>query len=349
MIKSLEIHNFLSLVNVLINLHPGVNVFVGSTDVGKSAILRGLKLAIWNRPLGESFLSWPHVRDGEGLFVKIITDDHTIIRSKDKIEKYELDKTSFTAFNKDVPEEIIRALNITKINWQGQFDPPFLLSLSPGEVASHFNKVARLDKIDTSLQNIQSWIRQLTSDIKYKEGQVEHDTEALKQFEHLEKFEIDVEVLEGMDKKLFNLRSNHTKLCLIYNSYLTNAEQILCFQDDLKIEKPLNQIFEWKYEIEDIGTEGSELNFLVKQIKDVQTEILEQEELITLEKPVNALLELYENKETADDQRKRLFRAVSQLNGTNGQLETAEVRHKTLQVEFDRVFPNICPLCGKPK
>ena len=363
MIKSLQITNFQSHEKTELEFSPRVNIIVGSSDCGKTAIIRALRWLIWNRPSGDSIRSsW-----GGETRAQLELQENIIIRSKDKVDKYILEednirngnkhnKTEFKAFGTSVPEEISRFLNINEINLQNQLDAPFLLSESPGAVASHFNKVARLDKIDTSTQNVQSWINQLSFTIgkeavkdKPATGlikQIEDKEQELKQFDHLEKFEIDVEVLEGMDKKLLNLRSNHTKLCLIYNSYLVNAEQILCFQDDLKLEKPLNQIFEWKYEIEDIGTEGSELNFLVKQIKDVQAKISEQEELITLEKPVNVLLELYENKETADDQRKRLFKAVREINNVKSQLTNSEASYTALYAKFNKEMGTKCILCG---
>ena len=365
MIKSLQITNVQSHEETELEFSNGVNVIVGSSDSGKTGIIRSIRKVVWNRPSGSSLCShWA----GESK-IRFQTEEGIVTWIKDKMDKYILEtsgvqegdkrnKTEFTAFGTSVPEEISRFLNINEINLQNQFDAPFLLSESPGAVASHFNKVARLDKIDTGTQNVQSWINQLSFTIgkeakkdKPATGlikQIEDKERELKQFDHLEKFEIDVEVLEGMDERLIKSCVNYDKLGKLVDNIKEVNTDIEDVSEILELEKPLNQIFEWKYEIEDIGIEGSELTFLVKQIKDVQAEILEQEELITIEKPVNALLELYENKETADDQRKRLFKAVSQLNSTNGQLKTAEVRHKTLQVEFNRVFPNICPLCNQP-
>src|SRR5512133_726261 len=156
MIKSLAILNFQSHEKSKLDFSPGVNVIVGSSDSGKTAIIRALRWIIWNRPSGDSIRSnW-----GGATNVLLETEEGIIRRAKDKTDQYELKLQGgkdlvFKAFGTSVPQEIADFLNINEINLQGQLDAPFLLSESPGAVALHFNKVARLDKIDTGLQNIQ--------------------------------------------------------------------------------------------------------------------------------------------------------------------------------------------------
>ena len=51
--------------------------------------------------------------------------------------------------------EIEKALRMDDINIQSQHDVSFLISETPGKVAAHFNKIAKLDKIDKGLFRIQ--------------------------------------------------------------------------------------------------------------------------------------------------------------------------------------------------
>jgi len=57
MIKTLSIQNYQSHKDSTLEFDPGVNVIVGSTDSGKTAIIRALRWLIWNRPNGDSFRS----------------------------------------------------------------------------------------------------------------------------------------------------------------------------------------------------------------------------------------------------------------------------------------------------
>ena len=342
MIKSLEIQNFQSHEKSNLEFDPGVNIIIGPSDSGKTAIIRALRWLKDNRPSGSSMRSnW-----GGKTSVEIFTDDTHIVRSKDKEEEYILGDTHFKAFKTDVPEEIQQALNMSDINLQRQLDQPFLLSETPGAVALHFNKVARLDKIDTGLQNVNSWIRELTADLKYKGEQKETFEEDLKQFEHLEKFEVDVEVLEDLDKK-------HLSVILSTNSFdklirnITHLDILIGNQKEvLQIEKPVDDLltlFGKKYEI--FKQQGG-LLAMIDDIVDVNAEINQYNKLIELEKPINDLLQLYKEKSKAEEERKLLFKVVSNINNTTTQLDDTKARHTALLEKFNREMGSVCLLCG---
>jgi len=212
MIKSFSLKNFQSHKSTLITLDPGVNVIIGKSDSGKSSIARGIRMLVDNRPSGDEFISnW-----GGPMELVMITDDGAVItRTKDKsYNAYHLMKQEFVAFKTDVPEEIRRALNIGAINLQHQFAGPFLLAeeTSPGEVAKHFNRVAKLDKIDEGVKNINSAIRQIDQNIKAYGMNIESSEKKLEDYTHLEKFEIEVEALEQLGKQYNTKSANVSEL-----------------------------------------------------------------------------------------------------------------------------------------
>ena len=57
MIKQINIKNFQSHKSTQLKLDPGVNVIVGSSDSGKTAIIRAYLWVVDNRPLGNAFVS----------------------------------------------------------------------------------------------------------------------------------------------------------------------------------------------------------------------------------------------------------------------------------------------------
>lgn len=303
MFKSLKILNFQSHEKTNLSFHEGVNVIVGSSDSGKSTIIRSLRWLIWNRPSGNSFRSiW-----GGATTVLLETKEGFIRRSKDKKDKYELKKqdnwgSSFEAFGTNVPDEITAFLNINEINLQQQLESPFLLSKSSGEVAQHFNKVANLDKITKSQQSVQKEIRDLEQTIKFKTQQRSELKTELGSYNHLEQFETELEVLEQMEQRL---RSLH---------------------------KTKGRIEELLEDYENCVKEEGELK-----------------ELLSIEKPVLKLLQLYKERQSLESTQMRLSKALNKFNNTVTLLTKAKAAHVRLSSEFQSKFPNVCPLCGKPK
>ncbi len=187
MIKTISIQNYQSHKDTQLELSPGVNVIVGPTDAGKSAILRAILWNLYNRPLGDGFQShW----DGETA-VRIHFDDCLITRTKGKAKnEYFLgmtdDETVFKAFGQEVPAEILAAHNLDRVlNTQAQIDPFFLLQSSPGEVAKYFNQIAGLESIDHLTKALAQHVRKVKQEIT--SGQLHLSTlkDDLKEYEHL--------------------------------------------------------------------------------------------------------------------------------------------------------------------
>lgn len=198
MIKSLAIRNYQSHKNSTLEFDPGVNVIIGKSDSGKSSTLRATEWVTKNRPTGDDFRSY---WGGETEVEIWLNNNQQIRRYKDKVNTYFLGLQEFKAIKTDVPEEIQKALNLSDVNLQRQLDGHFLLTSTPGDVARHFNKVAKLDKIDEGVKNINSWIRQIEQNIKAYEMNIESSEKKLEDYAHLEKFETAVEALEQLEKQ----------------------------------------------------------------------------------------------------------------------------------------------------
>lgn len=197
MINKIILNNFQSHSDSVLELCQEVNVIVGKSDSGKSAILRAINWIVKNRPLGISFIT----KGTEESFVQIHTDQYVIERRRNKnINQYAVcsidgpeDEPAeiYKAAGSNVPDPIKDILNFDNINIQGQIDQPFLLSNSPGEVASYFNSIIDLTKIDTMISNID---RKRKDAIKKSEFYLE---EMIEKRNELKKF-IDVNILESL-------------------------------------------------------------------------------------------------------------------------------------------------------
>ena len=155
MIRELSITNFQSHKDVTLQFTPRVNVIVGASDSGKSALLRSLRWLLLNRPSGTAFRShW--CGKGEATEVRVLlSNGSTITRSrsgKENLYYYQAkgeEALKLEAVRTDVPDEIARLLAIDEtVNLQAQADHHFLLDESSPEVARILNAVVGLDGID---------------------------------------------------------------------------------------------------------------------------------------------------------------------------------------------------------
>ena len=344
MIKQISLQNFQSHKDSTLTFDPGVNVIVGNSDSGKTAIIRAIRKLAYNKPSGDEMKShW-----GGKLSIEMFTDDTHIVYNKDKEAEYILGDTHFKAFGTSVPEEITKALNLSEINLQSQLDAPFLLSETPGFVASHFNKIAHLEIIDQATSNINSAIRELTSDIKYSEGQEVSLKENLEKFQYLEDFESEVKVLEELEKQKAVLVDQRNKLDVNIGRLIDINEDLQEYSRILVIEKPVNDILELIEFRAKKDIEVVKLDKLICQIEEIQSNIEKQNALLLIEKPVNNLLELYKEKETLVEQRRNLNKAITNLSDTQVNLNKAKGNYDRLQGEFEKAMPvgSLCPLCG---
>jgi len=280
MLKKLKIKNFQSHKDTELEFSPGVNIIVGSTDSGKSAIIRALVYLIQNRPQGEAIRStW-----GGDTAVEVTTEkDYTILRIRTNSEnKYRVkDYGTFEAIRTDVPVEVQTLLNFNEINLQQQLDRPFLISNTSGEVAQHFNKVADLGVIDLSRKNIEKWLSEITAEIKSKTNQLKEFEEELKNYTHLEKFEIEVEVLEGMEQRALSLRTSKQSLSTLIMDIAEIEEEIEEKSEILKFEKDVDLLIDKINERDALKEEENNLTELITEIVTSNNNISEGKRKLT--------------------------------------------------------------------
>jgi exonuclease SbcC len=173
-IKRVIIQNFQSHRDTTIDFSDKDTVIVGSSDSGKSAILRAIEWVRTNRPLGTSF-----IRNGANspCRVELIVDrdgeEVSIVHEKTtKRNSYYVNGQEFTAVGSDVPREVVELLGIADINVQHQLDQHFLVLDSPGRVASYINSITKLEDASEVQARIVSELRELTKEIEEKKGEI---------------------------------------------------------------------------------------------------------------------------------------------------------------------------------
>lgn len=346
MIKSVSIQNFQSHARTELNFHEGVNVIVGTTDGGKTAIIRALRWLIWNRPSGDALRS----RWGGATNVQLETEEGVITRSKDKIDKYTLrlkgqEDIEFKAIGTSVPAEIQGVLNISEINLQNQHDATFLLSDTPGAVATHFNKVARLDRIDSATSAINGWIRGLKSDVSHLETDIATEKAKLPQFENLEKFEIEIEVLEQMESRLTSMRGKRDTLKKVITQYADLEEEIETLTPLLELEGLVTSTLDNITQQDQLQTQADELHAIIDDLEELEGKETTANELLPLEPLVLSILDKYKQRSELKTTKSQLQYLLNRVTLVEDDIVTTGNNVTKLETRFHKEMPDVCPLC----
>lgn len=158
MIDRIILENFQAHAKLDLRLEP-VTTLVGSSDVGKSAVLRALRWVAENRPAGASF-----VRDGaSSAAVSVRAEGRWVVRKRSERENvYEFDGEMYQSLRAvSVPDSIAAHLNTGPVNFQSQHDAPYWLTDSAGEVSRHLNAVINLGEIDEILGRAAASVREI--------------------------------------------------------------------------------------------------------------------------------------------------------------------------------------------
>jgi hypothetical protein len=152
-LKKLRLLNFQTHKKLSIKFSKGITTIVGTSDSGKSAIVRALYWLAFNKPAGNKFKT--HGMGDVG--VQLVVEDTQITRRKGKgRNSYTINGQTLKAFGAEPPEEVTKILQLQPFNFQHQHDPAFWLTLSAGEVAKRLNSVVDLSIIDKSTRAAKS-------------------------------------------------------------------------------------------------------------------------------------------------------------------------------------------------
>jgi len=348
MIVKIEIENYQSHKKTVVELVPGTNVIIGKSDAGKSALFRAINWAVSNRPLGDVFRSeW-----GGDTKVTLHTSEGNVIerlRTASKNE-YALNGRTLTAFGTEVPEEIAEVLRMDAANIQGQDDPPFLFSASPGEAARMLNKAASLDDIDRTISGLRKAHSKIEGKTKYSKSQLKNLTEEMEKYADLPIIESKMADVEELEKTRGNKEKEKTALQQIIAQIREINQQLKKTEKVPEVLKKCDRIEEAVSKYRDKENTCKSIELIIHRLKEVK-EFLESKKIRnteradkTLRKAVTLLSEITEKNERG----RTLARAVTNIKKSILTMTRAEAKIKRLQSEYDSLSEGmeICPLCG---
>jgi hypothetical protein len=154
MFLEIELRNFQKHHHQVVVTDTPITCITGPSDQGKSSIIRALRWVCHNTPAGSGFLR--HGADRVGVAV-VLADGQTVRRWRGKGgNHYSVGATKLAGFGAGVPDLVAQAVPLSPLNFQAQHDPPFWVTLSPGQLARELNGVVDMAAVDKVLASLRT-------------------------------------------------------------------------------------------------------------------------------------------------------------------------------------------------
>lgn len=349
MLTSLIIDNFQSHEHSEFDFVEGVNVIQGTSNTGKSAVIRALQWVILNQPRGTSFKR--HTVEDSGPVQAFVSNDAgaKVTRYRKKTNNaYFLqlanEEIKFEALRTDVPEEIKTALNLDEINIQSQFTPHFLLANTAGEVARTLNTYTGLEIIDKVLKAATGNSMKISNNISSLEAQIEVQNETINSY-------TTIEDLLKLKQKLNERLHIYEKSLQTYNdvdSILMKIEEIMSFVDNLKktislksnvkkINKLMKSIDASTQKVILLKQLLNSINVITSTVTTIKQELKKKP---TIKKIINKLQQIEENNQRYDE----ITDILKVTDELEFKIKIQNDRLKKYRKELSQI--KVCPLCG---
>jgi predicted ATP-dependent endonuclease of OLD family len=209
----MEIKNFQNHEHTALNFCAGVNVIVGASDSGKSAVIRALRWATENKPTGTALLANSQKKKGKfvgesqvvlftdkGFITRFRTDSKNAfgVSQPQYITCKETGETSdvklktyreFEAIRGEVPKEVFELLPLSAVNWQTQFTMSYLLDMSPLEASKEIQRMCGLEDVPAVMAASAQAENQIAKAQKETAATLAEKEDALKAFAGIEAVE----------------------------------------------------------------------------------------------------------------------------------------------------------------
>jgi DNA repair ATPase RecN len=191
----LEIENFQSIHRLSLGLGKFTAV-TGATGSGKSAVLRAVRLLAFNArgvsyiTRGEKACAVQASAGGEHLAACAIERHQARGKDAYRLEQnvpvpsggYGISGGKFTKLGGQVPPQVTEALQLSELNFAAQFDRPFLLDSSGGEIARVLGRLTNVTLLFDAAREANRRRREVMGDLKHAEANLASLTEAAQKF-----------------------------------------------------------------------------------------------------------------------------------------------------------------------
>lgn len=328
MLKQLQLFNFQAHKRLKIEFSSGITTIKGPSDVGKSSILRAVRLLCLNDISGEDFISW-----GEEEAVVILrVDGRKIVRRKGKENIYKLDGEVFKSFRDGVPDTIKAVLQMNEINFQKQHDSPFWLSASAPEVSRQLNRVIDLSVIDSSIAAAGKLVRTARERVVVSEDRLGEKRSKLAELKTGTKRVAQFKLIQGKYAEYEKVESDHGRLEGMLKSM--DSHNLSALQ---RKEEALGGLLKKATALREVRRQHDRIEELLGELAQADAAVLEVPDFSPVEKA-------WKNLSAVSSQHARLSALVEQMEEAH--LEASSLSKNANQMG-ERLAKISCPVCGR--
>lgn len=348
MIESIEVRNFQIHKKTKIDFVPGINIIAGTSDNGKSSIIRAFRWVLENRPQGYAFRRWG-TPEKAITAVDIHVDDELISRKRGNIKnEYVYQDTVYKALRSDVPDPIKEHLEVLSFNIQMQSGRTFLFEFSDSEVAKMINDVSGISVIDDILKESNRRLRELNAEEKLLKEMIK-----------------DKKVQKSTYKSFVKLKKNSSLLKERIEEVEGKKEELEELEADLAHYRKLKQkkkllpdVSGMEDVIADLVKKQTAINKKIDILDDLEESVntLESLDLIP-QKDIDSLIKKISNLEKKNAKLEELSESLELLEEDIEQIDTlTSLRKKNKMIlkglnddlEKTKEECGMCPVCDKP-
>ena len=359
MLKSLRLKNILCHPDLYLEFDKGLNVLIGDSEGGKSAIQRAINALLYNSPSIEQYRNWDCEKDDELSITLVTSEGNTITRRKGSVivggekqknvNEYLLNGKSYKGMKRnEVPEDILKVLNLGDVNVQNQDDNFFLFKKTPGEVGRYINKIVDLDVIHISQKNIESERRSINNKLEKKQEDLEKQKEDLEKYNYLGEAEKRIEEIEEIESDIKRKKEDVVEMTRIMSKIDLYTDQVQSMQCILKFEKRVQEILDKYIFINGLENKKDDIKGLVEKIEKENKKLKKLKKLTILESKVNEIIKLDEEIEEKDAEVASLESAVNSILTKRDKLVKLRKNLKEMEISYKNEMPDVCPICDRP-
>lgn len=223
-IKSVTLKNFQSYKNQKVEFKPGLNLLLGTSDSGKSAILRAISFVLYNHPKKDTLIHWGETETevtlefSDGVKVTRIKGENrnaisAIDAKGNKISKEKIDK--------EIPDDIKTLLGNPPqddfnglISYADQFSPMFLVDLSPTDLPRSLSGLTGIEVLEESAKQLMTNYKALDKQNKVDEKEYSVLLNEAQAYSYVDSYE---QKLNDLSTKLTEIAALEEKIVFLEN------------------------------------------------------------------------------------------------------------------------------------
>lgn len=353
MIKRLILKNFQKHKHLDITFDPGITLILGQGNAGKTAIFRSIDGLVSNRPTNIEKIY--QTIGNDKLEITLFVDNYKIIR-KDKsytlINLKTNSKEIFKAIGSDVPEPIKQVIDLKPINWQNQFDNPYLIMNTGGNAAKSLNKALENEELESILKTIKADTTEAKSSIRSLTRTQQDLKSKLDSFSNLDEWIIYFKSeVEPIHEELEDNKITYEKLKILIqdlNRVKTNLDSL---QSVHKIRHLIDIITKTKQEKEELLHGIQELSQTISSIKKTESQQKKKIPADKIKKMISEISNLKQKILDREAEQDKLRKVIDLLDNTKDGIKNLNQWVTEGKKKLDRAFKDLgyCPLCGSKK